>query len=76
MESLPVSRGVSINRGVAVEKAKVEGAGDRRDVQPLLSLLFSCTTYKLGFFVSRLSSQLQNLQIVSSEKKKTGKHRA
>ncbi|THU73706.1 hypothetical protein C4D60_Mb04t25710 [Musa balbisiana] len=31
MESLPVSRGVSINRGVAVEKAKVEGAGDRRD---------------------------------------------
>lgn len=64
MESLPVPRGVTtINRGVAVEKAKVEGAGDRRDVQPLLSLLFSCTTCKLGFFVSRLSSQLQNLQI-------------
>ncbi|CAL9052106.1 probable WRKY transcription factor 72 [Musa acuminata AAA Group] len=32
MESLPVPRGVTtINRGVAMEKAKVEGAGDRRD---------------------------------------------
>ncbi|CAL9087635.1 unnamed protein product [Musa textilis] len=31
MEPLPVPRGVTINRGVAVEKAKVEGAGDRRD---------------------------------------------